>query len=127
MSIRQRVSGISARQRIPGPRKRTEAYCNPGGSIYVHPRIKTPRILARGGSALGTARYLPAHSTCNRSRWFYNAEEIQWILSIGVFMRTQIENMTTIGWEAGEKFLLADPNRRNAPLMRNTLCNSRAF
>ena len=48
--------------------------------------------------------YLPAHSTCNHYRWYYDAEEFQWILKLGVWMRTQIENETITGREAGEKF-----------------------
>ncbi len=35
--------------------------------------------------------YLPAHSMCNRDRWPYSAEEFQWIIKLGVWIRTQIE------------------------------------
>src|SRR5262249_11663741 len=41
--------------------------------------------------------YLAAHSLCNNYRWDYGSEEFQWILKIGVFMRTQIENKRPIG------------------------------
>lgn len=46
---------------------------------------------AQGG--LGAIdNYLPAHSICNGYRWFYGAEEFQWILKLGVWFRTQIEH-----------------------------------
>jgi hypothetical protein len=35
---------------------------------------------------------LPAHSICNTHRWFYGTEEFQWILKLGVWLRTQIES-----------------------------------
>lgn len=37
--------------------------------------------------------YLPAHSICNRAKWFYETEEFQWILKMGVFFRTQLEEL----------------------------------
>jgi len=37
------------------------------------------------------ANYLPSHPECNRSRWFYGDREFQWILKLGAFFRTQLE------------------------------------
>jgi len=48
--------------------------------------------------------YLPAHPICNNYRWFYSSEEIQWILKLGVWLRTQIENRTVIGRLAAAGF-----------------------
>jgi hypothetical protein len=48
--------------------------------------------------------YLPAHSICNNYRWNYDAKEFQWILKLEVWMRTQIENETSIGRTAGKNF-----------------------
>ena len=59
---------------------------------------------ATGGENL-VDNYLPAHSVCNNYRWHYGAEEFQWILKLGVFMRTQIERETKIGRCVGEKFV----------------------
>jgi 5-methylcytosine-specific restriction endonuclease McrA len=56
--------------------------------------------------------YLPAHSICNNYRWHYDAEEFQWILKLGVWLRTHIENGTTIGQEVGHKF--CEHERRRA-------------
>jgi len=50
--------------------------------------------------------YLTAHSVCNNYRWFYGPEEFQWILKLGVFMKTQIDKPTTrVGQVTGEEFL----------------------
>jgi len=35
--------------------------------------------------------YLPCHAACNRARWFYGDSEFRWILKLGVFFRTQLE------------------------------------
>jgi hypothetical protein len=37
--------------------------------------------------------YLPTHRICNRAKWFYGTEEFQWILKMGVFFRTQLEEL----------------------------------
>ena len=64
------------------------------------------------GGAHSVDNYLPAHSICNNYRWHYDAEEFQWILKLGVWLRTQIEKGTTIGQEVGQKF--CDHERRRA-------------
>ena len=46
---------------------------------------------AQGGLHL-VDNYLPAHGLCNSYRWFYGTEEFQWILKLGVWLRTRIEN-----------------------------------
>jgi len=48
--------------------------------------------------------YLPAHPICNNYRWFYGSEEFQWILKLGVWLRTQIESETVLGRDAGKAF-----------------------
>ena len=94
---------------------KTGRRCHICGGRVTGDDWQADHVLAHGvGGASTLENYLPAHSVCNRSRWFYSAEEIQWILSIGVFMRTQIEKKTTIGREAGEKFLASRP--RVAPI-----------
>jgi len=56
--------------------------------------------------------YLAAHATCNNYRWFYGPEEFQWILKLGVFMKTQIEQPTSsIGEVAGTKFVKKERKR----------------
>lgn len=48
--------------------------------------------------------YLPAHQICNNFRWFYGTEEFQWILKLGVWLRTQIETQTLLGRHAAKAF-----------------------
>jgi hypothetical protein len=55
--------------------------------------------------------YLPAHSLCNNYRWHYDAEEFQWILKLGVWLRTQIEEQTSVGLAAAAKFVAHDQRR----------------
>jgi len=75
-----------------------------GGAIEAE-AWQADHVLAHSaGGKHSVDNYLAAHSICNNYRWHYDAEEFQWILKIGVWMRTQIENETTIGREAGEKF-----------------------
>lgn len=61
-----------------------------------------PHIL---GGADAVDNYLPAHSLCNNYRWFYSAEEFQWILKLGVWFRTKIEKRDKIALDFTEKFI----------------------
>ncbi len=63
--------------------------------------------------------YLPAHSICNNYRWFYGTEEFQWILKLGVWLRTQIEKETVLGRLAAKAFCTYDCIRA-ARRTRNT-------
>lgn len=69
-----------------------------------------------GGHAVDN--FLPAHTICNNYRWHYGAEEFQWILKLGVWLRSQIQTETLIGQEAAEKFCDYD-RRRAARTSRN--------
>lgn len=62
--------------------------------------------------------YLPAHSICNNYRWHYDTEEFQWILKLGVWLRTQIEKRTPLGQAAAKKFCAHERRRdgRRKPL-----------
>jgi hypothetical protein len=57
---------------------------------------------------------LPSCHTCNNYRWHYLPEEIQWILKLGVFAKTQIENQTDVGMTLAEAFLKKEL-RKNTP------------
>jgi len=60
---------------------------------------------AQGGEHT-VENYLPAHAICNRARWFYSTEEFQWILKLGVWMRTQIEEKNDgLALELAERFV----------------------
>ncbi len=55
--------------------------------------------------------YLPAHPICNNYRWFYGTEEFQWILKLGVWLRTQIEKESELGRLAAKLFCSYDRTR----------------
>lgn len=76
-----------------------------GGTIRPREAWEADHILAHGIGGKHTAdNYLPAHPICNNYRWYYQAEEFEWILKLGVWMRTQVERETPIGHDAAEKF-----------------------
>jgi hypothetical protein len=56
------------------------------------------------GGANGLGNFLPAHQICNQYRWSYGSEEFQWILKLGVWLRTQIQRETQLGKQAAETF-----------------------
>ena len=62
-----------------------------------------------GNSAV--SNYLPAHPICNNYRWFYGTEEFQWILKLGVWLRTRIELKEPIGVEAARQFIRQEHQR----------------
>jgi 5-methylcytosine-specific restriction endonuclease McrA len=63
------------------------------------------------GGAQTVDNYLPAHSICNNYRWFYEPDEFQWILKLGVWARTQIEKGTPVGRAVAARFCKYDQRR----------------
>lgn len=63
--------------------------------------------------------YLPAHPICNNYRWFYGTEEFQWILKLGVWLRTQIESETALGRIAANAFCSYDRSRAGRRIKSN--------
>jgi hypothetical protein len=57
------------------------------------------------------ANYLPAHQTCNSSRKAFDPEEMQWILKLGVWLKTQIEKETDVVKDAAEAFCMHERRR----------------
>lgn len=72
---------------------KTEGRCHIcGGEICQGEAWQADHVLAHAqGGVHSAGNYLPAHPICNNYRWFYGSEEFQWILKLGVWMRTQIE------------------------------------
>lgn len=69
-------------------------------------------VLALSAGGVRSAdNYLPAHSICNNYRWHYDAEEFQWILKLGVWIRTQIEKRTLVGMAAAAGFVVYERRR----------------
>jgi 5-methylcytosine-specific restriction endonuclease McrA len=74
---------------------------------------------SRGGSD-ATDNYLPAHSSCNRYRWVYGGDEFLGILRLGVWLRTQIDTETKVGWDAAKAFRKYDCVRASRRKKRDT-------
>lgn len=76
---------------------------------------ETDHVLAHAQGGEHTEdNFLPAHAICNRARWFYGTEEFQWILKLGVWLRTQIEEESeSLALELAERFIRHE-KRRNA-------------
>ncbi len=55
--------------------------------------------------------YLPSCFTCNNYRWHYLPRELQIILKLGVWAKTQIENQTVVGINIAEKFSTKEKSR----------------
>ena len=69
-------------------------------------------VLAHSGGGGHIAdNYLPAHALCNNYRWDYSSEEFQYILKLGVWIRTQIERKSAIGRAAATAYLAYDSGR----------------
>ena len=83
-----------------------------GGEIGVDESWDADHVFAHAqGGAHAVDNYLPAHSICNNYRWFYGAEEFQWILKLGVWSRTQIEKENGLGLQLGQKFVQHEARR----------------
>jgi len=83
-----------------------------GGSIEADAAWQADHVLARSsGGKYSLENYLPAHALCNNYRWNYSAEELQLILKLGVWLRTQIERGTTIGLLAATAFASYERSR----------------
>ncbi|MBL0238091.1 MAG: HNH endonuclease [Saprospiraceae bacterium] len=63
-----------------------------------------------GGASL-TDNFLPACKTCNNYRWHYLADELQWILKLGVWAKTEIEKGSSIGFKMAETFVSREKKR----------------
>ena len=62
------------------------------------------RLAHSAGGAHDVDNYLPAHSICNNYRWDYLPEEVQYIMKLGVWARTQIERGTIVGNNVARAF-----------------------
>ena len=83
-----------------------------GGAIEMNAPWDADHIFAHAqGGMHSVDNYLPAHSICNNYRWFYGAEEFQWILKLGVWLRTQIEKENKLGIEMAQKFVRHEGRR----------------
>ncbi len=91
---------------------KTANRCHICGGPIVGDVWHADHVLAHSGGGDHSAdNYLPAHPTCNNYRWDYRADEFQEVLRLGVWLRTQIENRTSLGSEAADAFAAHERQR----------------
>ena len=106
--LRREALTKSQRARILSSTGRRCHIC--GGVIRA--KWQADHVLAHaGGGRHSLENYLPAHRLCNNYRWDYSPEEFQWILKLGVWVRTQIELNTAVGAVVRDKFYDYDLRR----------------
>src|SRR5262249_8001092 len=97
--------------------RKTGGRCHICGGAIEGNDWQADHVIAHStGGAHAVDNYLPAHAICNNYRWHYGTEEFQWILKLGVWIRTQIEKETELGISAGSKF--CEHERRRAARRR---------
>ena len=113
---RLELRGKAARMRLSGADRRlvfakTAGRCHICGGLIDGPWEADHVFSHSMGGPHEADNYLPAHPLCNNYRWFYGTEEFQWILKLGVWLRTQIERQTALGRLAAAAFCVYDRNR----------------
>ena len=109
------------------PRERDVVLAKTGGQCHLcggqieDDKWKADHVFSHAlGGQHSLDNYLPAHSLCNGYRWFYKPEEFQWILKLGVWLRTQIETETKVGRDAAKAFRKYDCVRASRRKKRDT-------
>lgn len=74
-----------------------------GGDIEGRWQADHVRAHSAGGEH-SLDNYLAAHSTCNNYRWDYLPEEMELVLKLGVWAKTQVERATPVGREIEKNF-----------------------
>ncbi len=119
---RRRTLTPSAREQILA---KTEKRCHICGGTIESDEWEADHVQAHsGGGTNDVANYLPAHAICNNYRWDYTSEEFQWILKLGVWLRTEIERGTRVGMNAAELFVKYE--KRRVARRKPTASNRRA-
>ena len=104
---RQMLSATERRQILA----KTAGRCHICGGA-IEDAWQADHVLAHSGGGGHIAdNYLPAHTLCNNYRWDYSSEEFQYILKLGVWIRTQIERKSAIGRAAATAYLAYDAGR----------------
>jgi 5-methylcytosine-specific restriction endonuclease McrA len=115
--ISVRATGIKRRSLRPSQRDavltKTGSRCHIcGGKIEGKEEWSADHVFAhsQGGQHV-LDNYLPAHNLCNTYRWFYGAEEFQWILKLGVWLRTLIERENPLSMTLCNNFVKYERRR----------------
>jgi 5-methylcytosine-specific restriction endonuclease McrA len=83
-----------------------------GGKIKKNENWQADHVLAYAhGGEHSVENYLPAHAICNNYRWHYGSEEFQWIMKLGVWLRTLIEKRDNVAMSLAERFIKHERHR----------------
>ena len=83
-----------------------------GGKIKKSEKWQADHVLAQAyGGKHSIENYLAAHSICNNYRWHYGSEEFQWIMKLGVWLRTLIQNRDDLAMALAERFIKYERHR----------------
>lgn len=113
----ERVSlTTAARQRILD---KTDSRCHICGCDLDMSSFEADHVKNHmSGGSNAEENFLPCCKTCNNYRWHYSAEELQWILKIGVWARKEILDRSKTGNEMATEFTkkeAARERRRRVP------------
>ncbi len=114
---RKRTAGRKPRSRVPREWRpaimaKTGGLCHICGGGVSDGAWEADHVLAHsGGGEHGPDNFLPAHRLCNNYRWDYLPEEFQAILKLGVWARTQVEQLTGTGRLIAPAFVAHEKRR----------------
>lgn len=83
-----------------------------GGKIKRDEKWQADHVFAHAhGGKHSVENFLAAHSLCNNYRWHYGSEEFQWIMKLGVWLRTLIEKRDFVAMILAERFIKHERHR----------------
>jgi hypothetical protein len=92
--------------------RKTGGRCHICGGLIDGDKWDADHVMAHAtGGTHAADNYLPAHAICNGYRKHYESDEFQWILKLGVWLRTQIANDEPLGVIAAKKFCEKERSR----------------
>ncbi len=94
---------------------KTDCKCHICGQELTLDEFQADHVVSHvHGGKHGVDNYLPVCFICNNYRWHYLPEELQLILKIGVWAKTEIEKQSTLGISMASKFVLKEKLRIKA-------------
>ena len=108
---RPREGTLSRSQRLQVHAK-TDGRCHVCGESVPAEAFEADHVKNHtSGGASVVDNYLPACSFCNGYRWHYLPHELQWIMKLGIWAKTQIDRETPIGESIAKGFVAYEQNR----------------
>ena len=96
---------------------KTNSKCHICGQEISLAKFQADHVVSHvSGGAHKVDNYLPSCFICNNYRWHYLPEEIQLILKIGVWAKTEIERKSPLGISIASKFVAKENRRQNTKL-----------